>query len=402
MLNLAMKNAEQVATKFWDNKYFDRLFPRIKQQKPGSDFYVGIAGVMIVIIIYIILAYNMMTLSTSSISQQFSDNQFSGAMVLSMLVMIVIMVIDRYFYSTQSFQNRKVMDKKLDTSSPLIGESSIGKSEDSKSQVESHKTDEEVDEAAGNFQDWMVPQYSPKSPKRVLRYYFLWTVLILIHWYVFFFLTNTKSVCASTPYCNKFTENPYLIWFYLIFCVYFALSAAQIRYGLPELKKGGFMLGNYSAVSKGIYYGWYYTPFLFELRTIIDWTFTTTALDVFQSISLAQIQSDMYVAKCYNRPYMEKELGKKISWFEKIGVGLSLMLFILFLIAGPMLLFSSINPVGVANPVASGTLQFYIHLNNPEQGIQMSIPLFNTVQLTKNQTLSSEEYTAMNFSSPAS
>lgn len=162
------------------------------------------------------------------------------------------------------------------------------------------------------------------------------------------------------------------------------------------------MLGNYNAVSKGIYYGWYYTPFLFELRTIIDWTFTATALDVFQSISLAQIQSDMYVAKCYNRPYMEKELGKKISWIEKIGVGLSLMLFILFLIAGPMLLFSSINPVGVANPVASGTLQFYIHLNNPSQGIQMSVPLFDTVQLTKNQTLTSEEYTAMNFSSPAS
>jgi hypothetical protein len=41
------------------------------------------------------------------------------------------------------------------------------------------------------------------------------------------------------------------------------------------------MLGSYDPASKLIYETWYYIPFLFELRTIIDWTFTTTALDVF-------------------------------------------------------------------------------------------------------------------------
>lgn len=121
------------------------------------------------------------------------------------------------------------------------------------------------------------------------RYYFFWFVLILIHWFIFFWLTNEKSVCAAQPYCNPFNKNWYLIWFYIIFCIYFSLCAKQIMYGLPELKKGGFMLGHYDPLSKYTYQGWYYTPFLFELRTIVDWTFTTTALDVFQSISLAQI-----------------------------------------------------------------------------------------------------------------
>lgn len=41
------------------------------------------------------------------------------------------------------------------------------------------------------------------------------------------------------------------------------------------------MIGKYDPVSKAIYMVWYYTPFLFELRTIIDWTFTQTSLDVF-------------------------------------------------------------------------------------------------------------------------
>lgn len=137
----------------------------------------------------------------------------------------------------------------------------------------------------------------------------MWCVLIIVHLFTFFWLTNVRSVCQSVKYCNTFWENEYLIWFYLLFCVYFSLCAGQIKYGLPEMKKGGFMLGSYDPASKATYQTWYYTPFLFELRTIIDWTFTSTSLDVFQSISLAQIQSDMYIAKCYNRPYMTKPIG---------------------------------------------------------------------------------------------
>lgn len=41
------------------------------------------------------------------------------------------------------------------------------------------------------------------------------------------------------------------------------------------------MQGRFNSVSKITYEIWYYIPFLFELRTIIDWTFTQTALDVF-------------------------------------------------------------------------------------------------------------------------
>jgi hypothetical protein len=50
---------------------------------------------------------------------------------------------------------------------------------------------------------------------------------------------------------------------------------------MPELRKGGFMVGQYGTVSKTIFTVWYYIPFLFELRSIIDWTFSETALDIF-------------------------------------------------------------------------------------------------------------------------
>lgn len=114
-----------------------------------------------------------------------------------------------------------------------------------------------------------------------MRYYFLWFELLLVHWYIFFKMTDETKLCMGVPYCNRFEDNGWLITMYIMFCIYFTLSASQIRLGLPELKRGGFLLGNYDVVSKLIFETWYYIPFLFELRTIIDWTFNTTTLDVF-------------------------------------------------------------------------------------------------------------------------
>ncbi len=79
------------------------------------------------------------------------------------------------------------------------------------------------------------------------------------------------------------------------------------------------MLDQFNNVGQYTFEGWYEIPFLFELRTIIDWTFTPTALDVFQSIKLAQIQSDMFVAKCENKKYVEHTLGEKQPLIKKVG-----------------------------------------------------------------------------------
>jgi hypothetical protein len=59
----------------WDNSFFDRLFPQIKQQKPGINLYVGIASTTLVLILYIILLFSpMQGTNSSTISTQFSSN----------------------------------------------------------------------------------------------------------------------------------------------------------------------------------------------------------------------------------------------------------------------------------------------------------------------------------------
>ena len=55
------QKAGKWSTKLYSNKYFDRLFPEIKQEKPGKDFYVGIALVSVIILFYLVIFYNNMT-----------------------------------------------------------------------------------------------------------------------------------------------------------------------------------------------------------------------------------------------------------------------------------------------------------------------------------------------------
>jgi hypothetical protein len=128
----------------------------------------------------------------------------------------------------------------------------------------------------------LFPKYSEKTFVRVIKYYYLLSIIILLQWYVFFYCVSFTSTNPNDLYsANRVNENAALIFFYLLALTYLWVQAWQIRQGLPELKKGGFMIGSYSPLSKIIFYCWYYVPFMFELRTIIDWTFTKTALDVF-------------------------------------------------------------------------------------------------------------------------
>lgn len=91
----------------------------------------------------------------------------------------------------------------------------------------------------------------------------------------------------------------------------------------------------------------------------------------------------MFVAKCENKVYMERELGLKQPTIKKIGIGLTLLIIILVCIAGPMLLFSNLNPVATPNPVLGGYLQFSILIQDTSS-TSTEIPIFSTREMIQN------------------
>ena len=83
----------------YDNHFFERLFPLIKQQKPGTDLYVHIASIQIVLLIYLFIFYGSMAGDHEDIATQFSANSFSQGLVFTLITFIIAMIIDRILYS---------------------------------------------------------------------------------------------------------------------------------------------------------------------------------------------------------------------------------------------------------------------------------------------------------------
>ena len=62
-------------------------------------------------------------------------------------------------------------------------------------------SDNESDTSAKvkEFADALFPQKQQKRGSRVLRIYFLWTLLVLVHYFIFFKLPSTILYCVGTP-----------------------------------------------------------------------------------------------------------------------------------------------------------------------------------------------------------
>ena len=70
-------------------------------------------------------------------------------------------------------------------------------------------------------------------------------------------------------------------------------------------------MDKYDKPNKYAYLVYFNIPFLYELKTIADWTFTRTALDLFQWLKMGNVHSEIFLAKCTNKVYIEHPLGEK-------------------------------------------------------------------------------------------
>ena len=100
-----------------------------------------------------------------------------------------------------------------------------------------------------------------------------------------------------------------------------------------------------SVINKWIFQGYLAIPFLWELRTITDWTFTKTALDLFQWFKFEDIYNTLFITKVTTKSYRAHKLGAKRALVFKIFQGGCMLLGLLLLIVAPMIIFSGLNPI---------------------------------------------------------
>mmetsp|Transcript_41089 Transcript_41089/g.62457 ORF Transcript_41089/g.62457 Transcript_41089/m.62457 type:complete len:149 (+) Transcript_41089:2-448(+) len=146
--------------------------------------------------------------------------------------------------------------------------------------------------------------------------------------------------------------------FFGFYCLYFALSALQIKVGIPELMQSYFMMDGSSSKHKWFFKGFITLPFLFELRVLIDWSFTRTSLGLFQWFKLCQIQNELFHAKSIMKQQYKKQIGLAHGFTSKCLYGIMSIIMILGLLIMPLFIYSV--DIGSPNPITSVKINVYL------------------------------------------
>ncbi|XP_045471013.1 piezo-type mechanosensitive ion channel component isoform X4 [Harmonia axyridis] len=173
--------------------------------------------------------------------------------------------------------------------------------------------------------------------------------------------------------------------YYIVKCFYLLLSAYQIRCGYPTRILGNFLCKGYNYVNMFLFKAFLAVPFLFELRTVMDWMWTDTSMTVFDWIKMEDIFAHIFQLKCQR--YVEAEYpqprGEKKKSFVKYFMGGAILLIIIGIIWFPLVFFSLGNAVGKPNIPFDVTLDLRIGPYDPV--FQMSAQDNNIFQLNKKQ-----------------
>ncbi|XP_030758103.1 piezo-type mechanosensitive ion channel component-like [Sitophilus oryzae] len=110
-----------------------------------------------------------------------------------------------------------------------------------------------------------------------------------------------------------FSETPAVQTFYVTKCMYFLFSAYQIRNGYPMLISMHFLWHRYTTFNRFAFKFYTLIPYVFELRTLLDWTITDTCLGVSQYFKMEDITENIYDQMC------EREFEKLTSSEESSG-----------------------------------------------------------------------------------
>ncbi|XP_078337037.1 piezo-type mechanosensitive ion channel component 2-like isoform X2 [Crassostrea virginica] len=186
------------------------------------------------------------------------------------------------------------------------------------------------------------------------KFIFQILLVILIHVWLFFVL----------PYVTKreFSENVPAQLFYFFKCLYFGLSAYQIRSSYPTRILGNFLTKKYNYINLFLFKGFLAIPFLLELRVLMDWIWTDSTLAIGSWLQMEDIYANIYVLKCWReaeRNYPTPRSQKKGSLI-KYGVGGLLLVLIIFIIWFPLVIFSFANTVYISNPPVGVTASIAI------------------------------------------
>ena len=369
------------------SNFYKKNFTRIRNEKPGKDFYMSYTIFLIFILIYIIFFYTKMEQDKMVYNvDTFTLKQFSGNTVIFAFIHVFLLVFDRFLYLKNARRLQKISFKVYDKTT---GEDITHKYQNYKYEEITNKIEKEKD----SKKEVIAYQYEDCQLGLLMKYITLIVTVVFIHYFIYFYLPKTtySNQQALNQAINRISENYYTLIFYILYLFYFLFSGLQIKYGMTDIKKISSLMKASNTFYYIVYKCYIQIPFLFELKNFIDWTFTKTSLDLWKWLKLEEIISLLFINKCLAKGEMAHKVGEKTPVYMKILMGSTTFFIVIIIIFGPLVLFSYLNPLSLVNTVTG--VNFKLILSIPTNFSQnLNLTLFETTNSYIDNFDSDEEY----------
>lgn len=211
--------------------------------------------------------------------------------------------------------------------------------------------------------------------------------LIGYHIYIFFYLP-------------KFYSNPLISglagvkFWYLCKWIYWISSALQLKYNYPPLRTETFLGGSYGIVGSSLHNVYRAIPFIEELKTIIDWSVTPSALGLWPWLKYSDIFERLYAVQCarsfQGTFFGRHQFGMPLNQMSKMMQGVMFVGLSVLILWSPFLILSRASMMS-PNVVRSFKIEFSIENHGP--------PFLSFIQeqFGPNLDAESEEFKVLKF-----
>eukprot|EP00928_Gymnodinium_smaydae_P001238 TRINITY_DN10468_c1_g1_i1.p1 TRINITY_DN10468_c1_g1~~TRINITY_DN10468_c1_g1_i1.p1 ORF type:complete len:2129 (-),score=374.72 TRINITY_DN10468_c1_g1_i1:122-5641(-) len=398
-----LTSVRQRALESWRQFFFmGAVYNSSGIQKPAMDLYVYRFALAMACLALLLLRWNAMTGTGRSFADSLSANVFSGTMVLSVIAFVVMVVADRALYTCSlQTQTRLLVNGEgsmaatastgsagavlhgLGTSRRAghFGPSSSRTSSAVPSESSLLRRSTVAIDLDNPAADTMLQQ-SDAAQRRSQMVTFLQMSLLLVQLIVLHTVcvVHWSKLGIATRMQTSLFANWDLLFFYLLYVIFLALTSLQLKYDVHVLRGGLSLNHSTDIVPWLLYKGYSAIPFLDEFRVLTDWTVTPTSMNFFMWMKLEDAHQSLFKTRT------DMEARQRLPWAaprplsEKILQGGLLLLALIALVVGPLLYFSTANLLGLrSNMVYAASLRAYIVVQTASGGANQ-LGLYETGQ----------------------